>query len=214
MNEIVPDYLNPEIPAGLPCTSILMIEATSESLEGYGLLVDHPEGFDIEIVRWPATGWRSVDVDSGDEGGAVEGTFQSSWQGDILYGKNDAVCGHYILGYSEDPGIAKDGPPSRPSRILLWHANYHPDGGQLFFPLEPKPFVLPLALPGDDVKPTDFVCFHGDGTKGIYIHPGVWHEGVFSLDSEQSFFDKQGRVHARISVNFPKEFGCLLEVKL
>ena len=50
MNEIVPDYLNPEIPAGLPCTTIPMIEATSESLEGYGLLVDHPEGFDIEIV--------------------------------------------------------------------------------------------------------------------------------------------------------------------
>ena len=45
------------------------------------------------------------------------------------------------------------------SRYLLWHCNYHPDGGQLFFPLEKRPFVVPLALPGDDVQPKDFVCF-------------------------------------------------------
>ena len=209
-----PDYLNPDIPAGLPRVTMPIIEATNENLEGYGYLVDQPNNFDIEIVRWPATGWRQVDSDSGDEGGAVEGIFNSSWHGDILYGKNDAVSGHYILGYSADPCSAKDGPPKKPSKILLWHANYHPDGGQLFYPLEKKPFVLPLALPGDDVKPADFVCFKSDGTQGIYIHPNIWHEGVFSLETEQSFFDKQGRVHARISVNFPKEFGCLLEVCL
>ena len=29
-----------------------------------------------------------------------------------------------------------------PKRILLWHANYHPDGGQLFFPLDSE------AVPG------------------------------------------------------------------
>ena len=36
---------------------------------------------------------------------------------------------------------------------MLWHCNYHPDGGQLFFPLEARPFLVPLALPGDDVRP-------------------------------------------------------------
>ena len=30
----------------------------------------------------------------------------------------------------------------------------------------------------------------------------------------QRFFDKQGAVHARVSVDFPREFGCLLEVPL
>jgi hypothetical protein len=98
--------------------------------------------------------------------------------------------------------------------MLLWHANYHPDGGQLFFPLDRRPFVVPLARPGDDVQPEDFVCFHFNGTQGLYIHPNVWHEGVFALEGRQRFFDQQGAVHARVSVDFPREFGCLLEADL
>ena len=94
----------------------------------------------------------------------------------------------------------------------MWHANYHPDGGQLFFPLSPAPFVVPLALPGDDVTPEDFVCFRFDGTKGLYIHPNIWHEGAFACAGQQRFLDRQGRVHARVSVDFPREFGVLLEV--
>ncbi len=97
---------------------------------------------------------------------------------------------------------------------MIWHANYHPDGGQLFFPREPVPFIAPLALPGDDVKPADFVAFYCDGTQGLYIHPGVWHEAVVPLAEQASFDDKQGKVHARISVNFMEEFGALLSVPL
>jgi ureidoglycolate hydrolase len=98
--------------------------------------------------------------------------------------------------------------------MLLWHANYHPDGGQLFFPLEPRPFLVPLARPGDDVRPEDFVGFRFDGRRGLYIHPNVWHEGVFALAGCQRFHDEQGAVHARVSVDFPREFGCLLEAPL
>ena len=58
------------------------------------------------------------------------------------------------------------------------------------------------------------MCFRFDGTRGLYIHPGVWHEGVFARRGRQRFFDKQGAVHARVSVDFPREFGCLLEVPL
>jgi ureidoglycolate hydrolase len=97
---------------------------------------------------------------------------------------------------------------------MLWHANYHPDGGQLFFPLERKPFLVPLALPGDDVRPAQFVCFRFDGRRGLYIHPNIWHEGVFTLAGTQRFFDQQGAVHARVSVDFAREFGCLLEAPL
>jgi hypothetical protein len=32
--------------------------------------------------------------------------------------------------------------------------------------------------------------------------------------SFQRFFDKQEAVHARVSVDFPREFRCLLEVDL
>ena len=131
-------------------------------------------------MRWPAQGSRPVDPDTGDEGGTTEGTFISEWKGDILFGRNDAVGGHYILAYGEDPERADPGHERDPRRILLWHANYHPDGGQLFFPLDGKPFLVPLALPGDDVAPADFVCFRFDGSRGLYIHPNIWHEGVFA----------------------------------
>ncbi|MEE1578155.1 MAG: ureidoglycolate hydrolase, partial [Deltaproteobacteria bacterium] len=39
-------------------------------------------------------------------------------------------------------------------------------------------------------------------------------EGIFPIQGKQRFFDKQGAVHARISVDFAREFGCLLEIPL
>jgi len=208
----VPDYLNPSIPKNLITVQIPLIKATEESLKDYGCLVEDANQFDIEIVRWPAAGWRQIDEDTGDEGGVREGTFISRWEGDVLYGKNTAVDGDYILGYAADPNEADETHQLDPEKLMLWHANYHPDGGQLFFPLDQKPFVLPLALPGDDIKPEDFVCFYCDGSNGVYIHPNIWHEGVFPIRGEQRFLDRQGAVHARVSVDFAREFGCLVKI--
>lgn len=210
----VPDYMNPSLPAGLKHIKIPVIKATTESVKGYGSLVDDPQNFEIEITRWPAKGWRTVDEDSGNEGGTTEGTFYSQWKGDILYGSNEAVGGRYILGYNKNPEDASDEINVTPERILLWHSNYHPDGGQLFFPLENKPFLAPVAMPGDDVKPADFICFLCDGTQGLYIHADIWHEGVFAISGTQKFLDRQGAVHARVSVNFATEFNCLVEISL
>jgi hypothetical protein len=209
------NYLNPGIPRGLKMESIRTVRATAETLAGYGELIGAEyHNYPIKIVRWPAQGWRPVDEDCGDEGGTREGVFHSYWKGDVLYGKNDAVSGHYILGYSVDPHDADETHKREPTQVMLWHANYHPDGGQLFYPLDCKPFVVPLALPGDDVQPSDFVCFWFDGSQGLYIHPNIWHEGVFTTYGEQQFFDKQGAVHARVSVNFAKEFSCLVAASL
>jgi ureidoglycolate lyase len=192
-----------------------LIEATAQSVEGYGCLVDNPDDIDIEIVRWPAQGWRPVDTDSGDEGGWVEGTFRGEWKGDVLYGSNEAVGGHYVLGWSTDPQQASaDEQTCEREQVLLWHLNYHPDGGQLFFPIDNKPFVIPAALPGDDLKPEDVVAFWCDGTKGLYIHPGIWHEGIFPVEDNQRFLDRQGRVHARVSCDIGEEFGVYLSVPL
>jgi len=211
----VSDYLNPQIAPNLTRQSIPVIRATEASLEGYGHLVhSNPEDYHLEIVRWPAQGWRPVDEDSGDEGGTVQGTFLSEWRGEVLFGRNEAVDGSYILGYATNPENASEENEVCPQEVLLWHCNYHPDGGQLFFPLEAKPFVVPLALPGDDVKPGDFVAFWFDGSAGLYIHPNIWHEGVFTTHGSQRFYDKQGAVHARVSVDFAKEFDCLLTVNL
>jgi ureidoglycolate hydrolase-like protein len=208
------DYLNPVLPAGLERVRMPLIDATPDTLSGYGRLIDDAATCKIEIVRWPAKGWRPVDEDTGDQAGTTEGIFSSAWEGDVLFGRNDAVGGEYVLAYATEPRIADRAHARDPERMLLWHANYHPDGGQLFFPLDAKPFLVPLALPGDDVRPQDFVCFRFDGRRGLYIHPEIWHDGVFATRGAQRFLDRQGAVHARVSIDFAREFGCLLEAEL
>ena len=192
-----------------------LVEATDETLAGHGRLVDDAETFPIEIVRWPAQGWRPVDPNSGDQGGVAEGLFEFWWRGDTLYARNNAVGDSYLFGWSRWPeAAASDGPAQPRDRALIWRANYHPDGGQLFHPLGGESFVIPLALPGDDVRPDSFVSFRCDGGRGLYIHPGVWHGAVVPHADHAVFLDRQGRVHARVSVDFVKEFGCYLGVPL
>ena len=199
----------------LPWHDVPLIRATDESVAQYGCLVDDPEGFEIEIVRWPASGWRPVDEGTGDEGGFVEGTFHGDWKGDVLYGTNEAVKGNYVLGWSTDPQKAIGDKQTVPrDQVLLWHMNYHPDGGQLFFPIDNKPFIVPVALPGDDLKPEQVIAFWCDGSRGLYIHPNIWHEGIFPVEDHQRFLDRQGRVHARVSCDIGKEFGVYLSCPL
>jgi ureidoglycolate lyase/seryl-tRNA synthetase len=209
------DYLSPDVPAQLPWYDIPLVMATDETVSDHGCLVDNPENFAIEIVQWPAQGWRPIDAGTGDEGGVVEGLFHSEWKGDFLHGRNDAVDGHYILGWSENPGHANaETDVVAPARVLLWHMNYHPDGGQLFYPMDNQPFVVPVAPPGDDLRLEDIIAFWCDGSHGLYIHPGIWHEGVFPATVAQSFRDRQGKVHARVSCNVAQEFGVFLNVPL
>lgn len=199
----------------LPWHEVPLIRATDDSVKKYGCLVDDPDNFNIEIVRWPAQGWRKVDEGTGDEGGFVEGIFQCDWQGDVLYGANEAVNGNYVLGWSTDPQKASNTEQTAPrDQVLLWHMNYHPDGGQLFFPLDNKPFIVPVALPGDDLKPEHVVAFWCDGTKGLYIHPNIWHEGIFPVKDNQRFLDRQGKVHARVSCDVGQELGVYLACPL
>ena len=205
-----PQYLfDPSDKPALPLHDVPLIVATDESVQGYGVLVEHPDDIEIEIVRWPATGWRQVDEDSGDEAGWVEGTFHGEWQGDVLFGRNDAVSGHYVLGWSTtDPAASRtDRQTAGREKVMLWHLNYHPDGGQLFFPKDKSPFVVPVALPGDDLAVEQVIAFWCDGSRGLYIHPGIWHDGIFPVSDHQQFLDRQGRVHARVRCDLASEFG-------
>jgi len=192
-----------------------LIAASAESLAGYGRLIDDPREFPIEIVPWPAQGWRPIDKNTGDQGGVTEGLFEFSWEGETLYARNHAVGDSYLFGWSNWPEEASAERPVKPrERALIWRANYHPDGGQLFYPLRGQSFVVPLALPGDDVSPEKFVTFWCDGGSALYLHPNVWHGAIVPLDDEAQFLDRQGRVHARVSVNFVTEFGCYLGAPL
>jgi len=213
--------IDPEQIAYTPSTGVRrvhetpLVAASAESLAGYGRLVDNPREFPIEIVPWPAQGWRAIDANTGDQGGVTEGLFEFKWKGETLYARNHAVGDSYLFGWSNWPEEAAAERPVRPrERALIWRANYHPDGGQLFYPLKGQSFVVPLALPGDDVTPGKFVSFWCDGRSALYLHPNVWHGAIVPLDDEAEFLDRQGRVHARVSVNFVTEFGCYLGASL
>ena len=203
-------------------TEIPLIEATNKSLEGYGCLVDNFDKCEIEIVTWPKQGWRNIEKGTGNEGGTTEGPFETWWEKNILYGKNNAVEhkseydkeGKYLLGYSSVPEDSKKKLITKdPKQIYIWHVNYHPDGGQLFFPEDNKPFISPLALPGDDIQLNNFKAFYFQGSQGLYIHPDIWHEGVFPTKGRATFKGKQGKVHARVSIDLLKEFKSYIYFK-
>lgn len=204
---------SPDI-ASLGFHEMPLVEASEANLRGLGRLFDDPARQEIEIVTWPAKGWRPVDPGTGNEGGTTEGIFSFWWESGTLHGLNKAVGDAYVLGWRDPPNLVAEGESGGRDRLFIRHANYHPDGGQLFFPMNGTPFIAPLAPPGDDVRPESFVAFYCDGTKGLYIHPGVWHEAIIPLADRADFLDRQGRVHARISCRFDREFGLYLAVPL
>ena len=53
----------------------------NDDLQGYGYLVDDINKFTVEsgnfeIVKWPTSGWRKLDPETGDEAGTTEGNFE------------------------------------------------------------------------------------------------------------------------------------------
>jgi len=210
------EYLDPTVQPGLPAHEVPLVDANDETLGRLGSIVNAPDGYRVEIVPWPTPGWRALDPGTGIEGGTTAGTFEVWWEGETLLADNEAVGGHYLLGWSTDPHVATRGAPPEcvPPRVLLWHANYHPDGGQVFFPQSDFPFVVLLAPPGDDITPDDFIAFRVSGGRGIHIAPNVWHDAAFPLIPRGQFRTEQGKVHARISCNVAKEFGVLLSMPL
>lgn len=192
-----------------------LIAATEETLRGYGHLVTDFARAQVTIVPWPQQGWRPLVAGTGNEGGTVEDSFVMERRGEVQHAVNRAVGRSYITGWFADPAIASpDRPPADTGRIYTHEANYHPDGGQVFSPRHGAAFVALLAKAGDDVSPEKFRAFYCDGSFGIHIDPGVWHQPVFPLGPKAIFDDRQGRVHACVAVDFVSEFGCYLEVPL
>jgi len=192
-----------------------LVAASKDSLAGFGRIVTDFAGDRVTIVTWPQPAWRPIVAGTGNEGGTVEDRFVMERRGEVQHAVNLAVGRRYITGWFADPATASEQrEPSDTSRVYTHEANYHPDGGQIFFPREGAAFVALLAKPGDDVGPADFVAFYCDGSFGIHIDPGVWHQPVFPLGATAQFDNRQGRVHACVAIDFLREFGCYLEVPL
>jgi ureidoglycolate lyase len=192
-----------------------LVRASSDSLRGYGHPVSDFSKHPVTLVTWPQPGWRAIVPGTGNEGGTVEDSFVMERRGEVQHAVNQAVGRSYITGWYADPAHASESrEPANTHRIYTHEANYHPDSGQIFSPRDRAAFVALLAKPGDDVRPEDFVAFYCDGSFGIHIDPNVWHQPVFPTEPLATFDDRQGRVHACVSVDFVSEFGCYLEVPL
>ena len=76
------------------------------------------------------------------------------------------------------------------------------------------PLMLFSGPRATNITPDKVVAFWLDGSQGLYIHPNIWHEGVFPVTGRQRFLDRQGRVHARVSCDIGAEFGVYLSVPL
>ena len=206
----------PAIPPALPWHEVPLVRATPVSLAGYGQLVDDPDSVTVDIVTWPSLGWRPVDQGTGNQGGITSGHLDVWWEGEALHARNSAVDEQSLIGWSRNPGEIQAASPSASlpnrTRVLLWRAGYQPDSSRLIFPVDHRPFIVPLALPGDDITPEDFVAFFVEAGRGLQILPGVWHESALPLGEKGLFLAKQGKVHARISCQFPEEFGVFLSV--
>ncbi|CAM3772398.1 ureidoglycolate lyase [Parendozoicomonas haliclonae] len=200
---------------GITIHPVPVVKATAESFARYGRIVHDFESEQIIIKPWPAQGWRPVEKGTGDQGGTVEDEFIFYRDGDCMVAHNLAVDGHYVTGWFCDPVNAREsGEPSISTQVYIREANYHPDGGQLFYPQDGQPFIALLALPGDDVQPEDFVGFYCDGSFGIQIFPDIWHQPVFPLSRKAVYQNRQGRVHACVAVDFVTEFSTYLSLDL
>lgn len=193
-----------------------LVPASPESLAGFGEIVTDFASAKVALAPWPLKGWRAMSPGvSGNEAGEVEGAFSMWAEGELLFGRNEAVGRAYIIGWYADPADASRArEPATRDRLYICQANYHPDGGQVWYPREGIPFVAVLARPTDDVRPEDFVAFHCDGSFGIQILPEVWHQPAAPIGARMTIDNKQGRVHACVDFDSLAEFGCYLEVPL
>ncbi|WAR16012.1 ALLA-like protein [Mya arenaria] len=185
------DALDPKYGDPFP---VPVVMATKETLKGYGTIV---------------ASWRKLYPNTGILGGECSGDFLYKWVGDQCTAINKAVGGNYVTGR-----LPSNVSPRNRTHVLVRAANYHPDGGQVFFPENKDPFIALLALPGDDIKLEDFVAFYFDGSFGVQIHADVWHQPVYPINDEATFLGKQGAVHACVNVDTVDEFGKYLLVPL
>ena len=106
---VVFDYLNPDVPAGLRLLDVPLIRANRDTIKGYGEVVRDPKKQKIEIVPWPLNGSRKLDAGTGIEGGTTEGIFSCEWRDNELIGRNEAVGGHYVIGFRDLPETVRPG---------------------------------------------------------------------------------------------------------
>jgi len=141
------------------------VVATQESLKGFGYLIGEPGGRDRDMDFY---------------GKVVRVTQPAKFHG------NDDLCLN-LVSFQPRPYTVK------------W-MEFHTKHTQTFIPLAGKPFYMVLGKPTcrrpdgswDESEstmpnPDDVTAFYFDGTGGIVMEVGTWHEVPFPLDGETNF---------------------------
>jgi hypothetical protein len=187
---------------------IPLVRASADSLKGLGEIVATEDYDTTQViqVQWPTQGTRPVAQGTG-YGSVSEGLFNIWWEGDKCLAENQAVGGNYTVCQARRD--ASD------QYCYTREANYHPDGGQIVCPSKDTidPFILVLGRPGDDIKPSDLIAFYCDGSFGVQILPGVWHQPVIPLNHSSSYRNKQGSIHACVVMDSIDETGVWIRFK-
>lgn len=58
----------------------------------------------------------------------------------------------------------------------------HPRGSQAFVPMEPKPYFVIVAAPGDTVRAEDIHVFLARGDQGVNYARNVWHHAAIVIE--------------------------------
>ena len=188
------DYLDPKLPPGLRPGAGARRRRHRPDPAGLRAPRRRPGDCVIEIVRWPAQGTRPVDPDTGDQGGTTEGVFVSEWERRHPVRAQRGRRGplHPRLRGATGAGAPRTR-ASRRGACCSGTRTTTPTADSSSSRWTKRPFYVPLALPGDDVTPERFVCFRFDGRHGLYIHPNIWHEGVFVARRQAALLRQAGR---------------------
>ncbi len=142
------------------------ILATPETLDGYGWIIGTPAGVERDKIDF--------------YGREVRVTHPAQFR------SNDDTCLN-LVSFT-----------TRPLRVR-W-MEYHTKHTQTFIPLDGKAFYMVLGKPTcrrpdgsfDETRPgepnlDDVKCFYFDGSAGIVMHVGTWHEVPFPIDGDTHF---------------------------
>jgi ureidoglycolate lyase len=142
------------------------VPATAETLKGYGYLIGEPAGLKRDKIDF--------------YGKVVRVSQPAKFHG------NDDLCLNLVS--------------FQPRPLNVKWMEFHTKHTQTFIPLSGKPFYMVLGKPTcrrpdgswDESQatlpnPDDVTAFYFDGSGGIVMEVGVWHEVPFPLDGETHF---------------------------
>lgn len=80
----------------------------------------------------------------------------------------------------------------RPTPIQIEVMERHPDGTQLFYPLQDRDWLVVVCT--DPHKPESYRAFRATGRQGVNYFRNIWHHPLLVLDADSRFFivDRKG----------------------